>query len=72
MSIFFKQINDTHGHAVGDKVLQLFADKLVENIRTADTAARLGGEAAFSACSSPATKGRVESPRRESERERER
>ncbi|MFT7491211.1 MAG: diguanylate cyclase (GGDEF)-like protein [Pseudohongiellaceae bacterium] len=41
---FFKKINDKHGHYVGDKVLQLFAQRLVTNIRTGDTAARLGGD----------------------------
>jgi diguanylate cyclase (GGDEF)-like protein len=41
---FFKKINDKYGHRIGDKVLQLFANRLINNIRTGDTAARLGGD----------------------------
>lgn len=41
---FFKKINDDYGHDVGDSVLQIFASRLLENIRTTDTAARLGGD----------------------------
>ena len=41
---YFKQINDRHGHRIGDKVLQLFARRLTSNIRIGDTAARLGGD----------------------------
>ncbi len=41
---FFKKINDEHGHTVGDKILQLFSTRLLDNIRTTDTAARLGGD----------------------------
>lgn len=40
----FKQINDTHGHPAGDKVLQAVASTLAANIREIDTAARVGGE----------------------------
>ena len=40
----FKSINDTHGHDVGDKCLQLFANILHEVSRDTDTAARPGGE----------------------------
>ncbi len=40
----FKAINDTHGHDVGDKCLQLFANILHEVSRETDTAARPGGE----------------------------
>ncbi len=41
---FFKPVNDTHGHAVGDKVLQEIATRIRENIRSVDMACRVGGE----------------------------
>lgn len=40
----FKQINDTHGHATGDEVLQRFAGILRDSLREQDVAARLGGD----------------------------
>lgn len=40
----FKSINDTHGHVVGDKVLQSVAKCLAGCIRPMDTVARYGGE----------------------------
>jgi diguanylate cyclase (GGDEF)-like protein len=40
----FKQINDSHGHEMGDRALQLFARLLTETCRTGDIIARLGGE----------------------------
>jgi diguanylate cyclase (GGDEF)-like protein len=40
----FKQINDRHGHAVGDLVIRSFADILRLAGRSADRKARLGGE----------------------------
>jgi len=40
----FKQVNDIHGHQLGDVVLQTFASILTEAIREGDLAARLGGE----------------------------
>jgi diguanylate cyclase (GGDEF)-like protein len=40
----FKQVNDHHGHGVGDEVLVTLADRLRESVRSADTVARLGGE----------------------------
>lgn len=41
---FFKSINDTHGHLVGDSTLQLFAARLRHNLRFYDTPFRYGGE----------------------------
>lgn len=40
----FKQINDTHGHIMGDQVLEAFARIVREEIRTEDIAGRLGGD----------------------------
>lgn len=40
----FKQINDAHGHATGDKALSYFADLLCESRRTEDILSRCGGE----------------------------
>ncbi len=41
---FFKKINDTHGHHVGDIVIKQLADLLLQNLRKVDIAARYGGE----------------------------
>lgn len=40
----FKMVNDTHGHAVGDVVLQHITEIMRSNVRNVDTVARLGGE----------------------------
>lgn len=39
-----KQINDTHGHRIGDAVLVEFSNRLKRITRETDTAARLGGD----------------------------
>ncbi|MFN2526099.1 MAG: GGDEF domain-containing protein, partial [Actinomycetota bacterium] len=41
---FFKDLNDTRGHQVGDQMLQVIADVLRTGCRDFDTAARYGGE----------------------------
>jgi two-component system cell cycle response regulator len=41
---FFKAVNDTHGHDVGDQVLKEFSRRIRKNIRGIDMACRLGGE----------------------------
>ena len=41
---FFKRVNDTHGHAAGDLVLQRFAAALQQHFRTYDLVGRHGGE----------------------------
>ncbi len=40
----FKEVNDTHGHEVGDKVLKMIAKNLVSNVRSFDIVSRWGGE----------------------------
>jgi len=40
----FKSVNDTHGHAAGDRVLVTVAQRLQSTLRTCDTAARMGGD----------------------------
>ena len=41
---FFKQVNDTHGHAAGDMVLKLTAEIIHQTIRSYDLVGRYGGE----------------------------
>ena len=40
----FKEINDTHGHAVGDEVLGIMARRLARALRAGDFVARLSGD----------------------------
>jgi diguanylate cyclase (GGDEF)-like protein len=40
----FKQINDTHGHAAGDRALQQFTQLLKATLRQSDQAFRYGGD----------------------------
>ncbi len=40
----FKRINDSYGHKVGDRVIQLLAKTLAERLRNTDFVARYGGE----------------------------
>jgi two-component system cell cycle response regulator len=41
---YFKDVNDVHGHNVGDEVLKVFSERVRNNIRSFDLAARYGGE----------------------------
>lgn len=41
---YFKKVNDTYGHAIGDVVLQHVAQRMRDTIRSSDVPARLGGE----------------------------
>jgi len=40
----FKEVNDTYGHDIGDKLLQEVAQRVLPNIRIEDAFARLGGD----------------------------
>ena len=40
----FKQLNDTHGHCVGDEVLVHLVQVIKQTLRSMDTVARFGGE----------------------------
>jgi two-component system cell cycle response regulator len=41
---YFKAVNDTHGHDIGDEVLRDFAARIGANVRGIDLACRYGGE----------------------------
>jgi diguanylate cyclase (GGDEF)-like protein len=41
---FFKEVNDVHGHAAGDRLLQLVAQRLSTVVRKSDVLVRWGGE----------------------------
>ncbi len=40
----FKEVNDTLGHDVGDRLLQQVAQRLLQRVRRSDTVARIGGD----------------------------
>jgi diguanylate cyclase (GGDEF)-like protein len=41
---YFKEVNDTHGHAAGDAVLEAVSQVLADETRAPDTVARVGGD----------------------------
>ena len=40
----FKAVNDQFGHAIGDRVLQIFAETITRTLRAPDMSGRMGGE----------------------------
>jgi len=54
----FKHVNDSHGHACGDKLLVEIAGRLRDSVRRGDIVARFGGDEFVICCEHPA--GRVE------------
>lgn len=40
----FKQVNDTYGHAAGDKLLQVVGQKITDTLRNSDQVGRIGGD----------------------------
>src|SRR6516164_11166072 len=58
----FKDINDVFGHAVGDQMLQVFANRVTALLESGQTMARLSGDEfaiILPHLSSPATAGRI-------------
>lgn len=41
---YFKNINDTFGHTIGDKLLKIFSKRISQHLHSGDTIARLGGD----------------------------
>lgn len=60
---YFKRVNDTYGHSVGDEVLIAFTQTVIENIRGEDIFSRWGGEefiAIFNNCNGASAMHRSE------------
>lgn len=53
----FKRVNDTYGHATGDKVIQLFAEVCLGCLREEDALGRIGGEEFVAVLVSSTTEG---------------
>jgi diguanylate cyclase (GGDEF)-like protein len=57
---YFKAINDTYGHYIGDNVLKAISKTLRENIRQTDAICRLGGEEFAVLCKRADASGAIE------------
>jgi polar amino acid transport system substrate-binding protein len=55
----FKRVNDVHGHQIGDKILQEFAEILRANSRKSDIVGRWGGEEFLIVCCETSVAGTV-------------
>lgn len=55
----FKDINDTHGHAIGDTVLATIADITNERVRSSDLGGRWGGEEFLVVCTETELEGAI-------------
>ncbi len=51
----FKNVNDAHGHQIGDVVLQTISRRLASAVRPEDTVARIGGTSSWCSASSSRT-----------------
>jgi len=47
---YFKKVNDTYSHSVGDDVLRAIANRLAGSVRAVDVVARWGGEDSSPSC----------------------
>jgi diguanylate cyclase (GGDEF)-like protein len=56
----FKQVNDTHGHDVGDSILRLVADRLRAFVRDGDTVGRRSGDEFLYLMTEPTDRATVE------------
>jgi diguanylate cyclase len=56
----FKLINDTYGHAIGDRVLQGVAQRLNDQVRSGDTICRYGGDEFLYLLVNPQSIGNIE------------
>ena len=57
---YFKMVNDTHGHDVGDMVIKRLSEILSSSIREADLAIRFGGEEFLVLLYNPTAEGAIE------------